>query len=137
MTPQFEIKELSKHRIFRFLSVGLLNTIFGYAVYAVLLLVNTHYLTALFIATSAGVVFNYYTFGRLVFNGHDGKLVFGKFIITYVMVYIANALLLAILTTQIFFSPYLAQVICMPVSVFLSWLLMNKWVYKNGALNAS
>lgn len=132
MNRQFDIRVLSNHQIFRFVSVGVLNTVFGYAVYAILLFVNVPYLTALFIATFAGVIFNYFSFGRLVFHGHDGKYVFVKFIITYVIVYITNAVLLDILTRKFLFSPYVGQIICIPLSVLLSWLLMNKWVYKKG-----
>ena len=132
MNRQFDIRTLSNHRIFRFLSVGVLNTVFGYAVYAVLLFVNVSYLTALFIATGAGVIFNYFTFGQLVFHGHDGRLVFRKFIITYLIVYIINAVLLDILNRKFLCGPYVAQIICIPLSVLLSWMLMNRWVYKNG-----
>lgn len=132
MNRQFDIRVLSNHQIFRFVSVGVLNTVFGYAVYAILLFVNVPYLTALFVATFAGVIFNYFSFGRLVFHGHDGKYVFVKFIITYVIVYITNAVLLDILTRKFLFSPYVGQIICIPLSVLLSWLLMNKWVYKKG-----
>ena len=132
MNSQFDISMLSNHRIFRFLSVGVLNTVFGYATYAVLLFVDVPYLAALFIATVAGVIFNYFTFGRLVFYGHDGRVVFGKFVITYIIVYIINAVLLDILNRKFLFSPYLGQFFCIPLSVLLSWLLMSRWVYKNG-----
>jgi len=132
MNRQFDLRVLSNHRIFRFLSVGVLNTVFGYAVYTVLLFVKVPYLTALFIATVAGVIFNYFTFGRLVFHGHGGRFVFVKFIITYVIVYISNAVLLDVLTRKFLFSPYVGQVICIPLSVLLSWLLMNKWGFKKG-----
>lgn len=118
-------------RIVKFIGVGVLNTLFGYGIYAGLVYINLPYLTALFIATFAGVVFNYFSFGRMVFYGHGGWLVFGKFVIAYGVVYIANAALLRALTKDFLFSPYTGQVICIPLSVLLSWLLMNYWVYKN------
>lgn len=132
MNHQLDFRVLTNHRTFRFLSIGILNTAFGYAVYAILLIVNVPYLTALFISTVAGVIFNYFTFGRLVFHGQGGRYVFVKFIITYVLVYAANAVLLDVLTKKFLFSPYVGQVICIPLSVLLSWLLMNKWVFKKG-----
>jgi putative flippase GtrA len=131
MNRQFDTSVFTNHRIFRFLSAGVLNTVFGYTVYAILVFVNVPYLTALFIATFAGVIFNYFSFARLVFHNHGGWHVFGKFIITYVIVYLINASLLVVLTRKFFFSPYAGQVFCIPLSVLLSWLLMNKWVYKN------
>ena len=121
-----------KPRIVSFLAVGLLNTIFGYAIYAVLVFSNLPYLAALLIATLAGVTFNYFSFGRMVFQARGGWVVFGKFIIAYAAVYAINAILLSILTQGFYLSPYLGQVICIPPSVLLSWLLMNYWVYEKG-----
>ncbi len=129
MNRQISTAGLSEPRIIKFLSVGVLNTVFGYAVYASLIFVNVPYLTALFVATVAGVVFNYFSFGRMVFHGHGGWFVFGKFVIAYGVVYVVNAALLRALTKD-FLNPYLGQVICIPISVLLSWLLMNYWVYK-------
>jgi putative flippase GtrA len=132
MNPQLDFRILTNHRIFRFLSVGVLNTVFGYAVYAALLFVNVPYLIALFIATVAGVIFNYFSFGRLVFHSQGGRFVFGKFVISYAIVYLANAVNLEILTKIFLFNPYAGQVICIPISVTLSWIIMNIWVYKKG-----
>lgn len=130
MNRQFDSRPLCDPRIFKFLSVGVLNTVFGYAVYAILIFVNVPYLTALFVATVAGVVFNYFSFGQMVFHGHSGWFVFGKFVIAYGVVYAVNAAFLRVLTKDFLFSPYVGQVICIPLSVVLSWLLMNYWVYK-------
>lgn len=121
-----------KPRIVNFLAVGLLNTFFGYAIYAVLVFINMPYLTALFIATLAGITFNYFSFGRMVFKAHGGWLVFGKFVVAYAVVYAINAILLSVLTQGFYLNPYIGQVICIPPGVLISWLLMNYWVYKKG-----
>ena len=130
MNRQFGIGGLSDPRIIKFLSVGVLNTVFGYAVYAILIFVNVPYLIALFVSTVAGVVFNYFSFGRMVFHGYGGWFVFGKFVISYGVMYLVNAALLRTLTKDFLFSPYVGQIICIPPSILLSWLLMNYWVYK-------
>lgn len=130
MNSRFDPKKFSDPRIIKFLSVGVLNTVFGYTVYAALLFVKVPYLIALFVATIIGVIFNYFSFGRMVFYGHGGWLVFGKFVIAYALIYGANAALLRVLTKDFLLNPYLGQVICIPLSVLLSWLLMNRWVYK-------
>lgn len=137
MNRLIKIMGLSNHRIFRFLIVGILNTIFGYAIYAFLLFVNVPYLIALFIATVAGVIFNYFSFGRLVFQSLGGRFVFVKFVIAYAIVYLVNAFILEILTQKFLYDPYVGQVICIPISVILSWTIMNKWVYKNDNRNAT
>jgi putative flippase GtrA len=126
----FSTRNLVNSRIIKFLSVGLLNTIFGYAVFAILIFFKVHYLAALFVATVAGVVFNYFTFGRLVFYKSGSSFTFVKFAIAYTAVYITNAALLGALTRDFLFSYYFGQMICIPPSVFLSWLLLNYWVYK-------
>lgn len=123
-------------RIIKFLSVGVLNTLFGYTVYAVLIFFSVPYLTALFLATVVGVVFNYFSIGRMVFSARGGWFIFGKFVLTYALVYIVNATLLSFLTKGFYFSPYLGQIVCIPLSVLLSWLLMNYWVYKKDCCDA-
>jgi putative flippase GtrA len=131
MNHRFGLGRFADLKIIKFLSAGVLNTIFGYTVYAALLFFNVQYLVALFVATVAGVIFNYFSFGRMVFNGHSGWLVFLRFVISYALIYAVNVALLRILTEYFLLNPYLGQVICIPISILLSWLLMNYWVYKN------
>src|SRR4051794_16854283 len=52
-----------------FLAVGILNTAFGYGVFAGLYLLGGSHRVSIVIATGFGVVFNYFTMGRLVFTG--------------------------------------------------------------------
>jgi len=103
MNRQFSTVGLFDPRIIKFLSVGVLNTVFGYALYVILIFVNVPYLTALFVATVAGVIFNYFSLGRMVFDGLGGWFVFGKFVLAYGIVYAVNAALLRSLTIKIFF----------------------------------
>ena len=130
MSRKFFNRELPDPQIIKFLGVGVLNTVFGYAIYAMLIFVNVPYLIALLAATAVGVIFNYFSFGRMVFHGYGGWFVFGKFVIAYAVIYGANAALLRALTSDFLLSPYVGQVICIPLSVLLSWLLMTYWVYK-------
>jgi len=119
-------------KLLRFVGTGVLNTVFGYVVYAVLLLLGLPYLTALLFATILGVIFNYFSFGRMVFDGHMNGQVFGKFLLAYALIYVVNAGLLHIFTDCWALGPYLGQVCCIPFSVLLGWMLMNHWVYKKG-----
>jgi putative flippase GtrA len=117
--------------IAKFLGVGLLNTVVGYAIYAILILLNVSYLAALLMATIAGVTFNYFSIGRLVFKSRGGLHVLARFITVYGLVYVVNATGLAVLIKHLQVGPYIGQALCVPLSVVLSWLLMNYWVYKN------
>lgn len=131
MSDRFRLGRYAEPKIIKFLSAGVLNTVFGYAVYAALLFIKTPYLIALLVATVIGVIFNYFSFGRIAFQGHGGWRVFAKFVIAYGLIYSANAFLLKVFTVDFLLNPYLGQIICIPISVLLSWLLMNYWVYKN------
>lgn len=117
-------------KILRFLFAGGLNTVFGYAVYALLLLLALPYLVALFLATIGGVIFNYFCFGRVVFQGRTSWNVFFRFILAYSAIYVVNAGLLMLLTQNFSLGPYAGQIVCIPFSIGLSWVLMNHWVYK-------
>jgi putative flippase GtrA len=138
MNHQLNIKRFSNplnYKIIKFISTGILNTLVGYTIYAALISINLPYLTALFIATTAGVVFNYFSFGRIVFHNTGNYLVFVKFIISYGVVYAINAALLDVLMKYFLFSPYTGQIACVPPNVILSWLLMNYWVYKKDTID--
>jgi len=114
----------------KFIGVGLINTVVGYAIYTVLILITVPYLLSLFIATVVGVIFNYFSIGRLVFKSKGGVAIFSKFIAAYGMVYFVNAVALEVSINQLEIGPYFGQALCVTPSVILSWLLMNYWVFK-------
>lgn len=124
------MKPLSKG-IANFIAVGVLNTLVGYAIYIFLILLGISYLLALLIATIAGVTFNYFSIGRLVFKSKGGLVIFSKFVAAYGCVYFTNAALLDVFVRHFQTGPYIGQALCIPLSVLLSWILMNFWVYKN------
>jgi putative flippase GtrA len=130
MKLRVSLTGLYAHKIIKFLTVGILNTIFGYVIYAGLLFSGSPYLIALLFATLVGVVFNYFSFGNIVFNGGSSWLIFLKFSTTYALIYVLNAVGLSALISYFLLSPYIAQVFCVPPSVLTSWLLMNYWVFK-------
>lgn len=132
MVSHIDMEAWRTKRITKFLGVGVLNTLFGYGIYAGLVFIGIPLLAALFAATVLGVIFNYFSFGRMVFKAKGGWFVFGKFIVAYTVVYLVNAVLLSILTEEGYLNAYFAQAVCILPSVVMSWLLMNHWVYKNG-----
>jgi putative flippase GtrA len=123
--------QLCPPKTIKFLTAGMLNTIFGYAIYAALLFAGISYHIALILATIAGITFNYFSFGYIVFNGGRGWLIFCKFTISYLVIYGLNALGLSALIKYFFVNPYLGQIICILPGVLLSWWLMNCWVFRD------
>ncbi len=77
------------HQFVRFLLVGVINTIFGYSIFLLFLTLGCHYSIAILLTTVFGVLFNFKTIGKLVFNNHNNLLIF-KFILVYAVLYILN-----------------------------------------------
>ncbi|WP_442941738.1 GtrA family protein [Nostoc sp.] len=73
-------------KFIRFLIVGGINTLFGYSIFIMLILLNFRYEIAVLISTMCGVLFNFKTIGTFVFKNKNNKLIF-KFILVYAMIY--------------------------------------------------
>lgn len=86
------ISSLTEKTFIRYILTGVLNTLVGYSFFVVFIFFSFHYSLAIFLATCLGVVFNYFTLGRLVFKNLNKKI-FPKFVLGYVFLYILNVLL--------------------------------------------
>lgn len=111
------------NRFGRFLLVGLLNTAFGYAVYAMLLWLGLSPQPALIIAFSIGVMWNYMTTARFVF-GSTGFRRLPAYVLAYLSIYLANASALQAMLTY-GTDPFAAQAILTPLVAILSFLLLS------------
>ena len=110
----------------RFLAVGVLNTLFGQGFFAILVLLGLHPQVALLLATIVGVLFNFQSFGRLVFRGSDGRL--PRFIACYTLVYAINAIALDVLIRFGIWA-ILAQAILMLPIATLNFALSRRFVF--------
>ena len=117
-----------------FLGVGLLNTIFSYAVFALLIFWQMHYSLAVLISTVLGVLFNFKTTGKLVFKSDDNRLIF-RFVGVYGVIYLFN---LAGLRIYRSFDDnmYLAGLLMIAPSAILSFVLLSRFVFKRHSLPA-
>jgi putative flippase GtrA len=113
----------------RFIAVGVLNSAFGYGLYAILIQSGFIPEIALFTATVVGVIFNFFTTGRLVFKSSDNGL-FPRFVAVYVAIYICNAIALRILVNA-GIDPLIAQATLMPLSVIATFLGMRAFAFKD------
>lgn len=114
--------------LFRYIMVGIVNTTFGYGVFALLIFINLHYTVALFIATIIGVFFNFHTFGRLVFKQPSWHLIW-KFFVVYGFLYLVNICCIFILMTYTH-NAYTANAITLIFIAGLGFLLNRNFVYK-------
>lgn len=131
------VRIAKKHRFVRFLLVGVLNTIFGYSLFAILILIGLHYKYAVLIGTILGVLFNFQTTGKLVFGSKNNKLVF-RFVGVYVVTYLLNVEALRIADaisiniehkTKILIA---GAILVLPMAV-ISFVLMKLFVFREGS----
>jgi putative flippase GtrA len=117
-------------KVVKFIMTGLLNTFVGYLLFAFFVFIDLHIFPALAISTALGILFNYFSFGHFVFDNIRSSRVFARFIVSYISIYVVNALSLFALVHHLHLSPYVGQLLYLPLGVILSWTLMNYWVYK-------
>lgn len=94
-------------RFVKFLIVGVVNTIFGYAVYAALVWMGFGPQTALAMAFAIGVIWNFLTHARIVFQT-EGLTRLPIYVAVYLVVYVINRWLLG-MALNAGYDPYLAQ----------------------------
>lgn len=107
----------------RFVAVGIINTAFGYAVYAACILGGMAPQPALIFSFALGIVWNFFTTARLVFK-HQGFRRFPVYVLCYLLVYGLNAGGLHI-ALSMGFSALLAQALLMPFAAVLAFLLIS------------
>lgn len=108
--------------------VGMINTLFGYAVFFLFEFLTRSDEISLLFANLLGVLFNFNTIGRLVFKNGNIQRIF-KFIGVYLLIYAINLASLKIFNRCGLASIYGEAFIVIPV-VLLSFVL-NKWFVFN------
>ena len=111
----------------RFVLVAMLNTLFGYGVYTLLVYFGMHFSLATLISTILGVLFNFKTYGILVFKNSSNKLIF-RFVLVYCVVYLCNIGGIALLKT-LGMSSYLAGAVMLVPVGLLGFILNKIFVY--------
>lgn len=114
-----------------FLFIGVINTLFGYAVFCLFIWLNFHYTIALLIATCLGVIFNFKTIGSVVFKSHNNRLIL-RFFLVYMIIY---AVSIGVIHMEGFFltSMYLKGFISTLLTAILSYNLNKKFVFHQTA----
>ncbi|KTD36424.1 O antigen biosynthesis protein [Legionella nautarum] len=118
----------SKEELIRYILVGILNTLFSYLWYAFFITIGLRYPVALLFSTVLGVLFNFKTFGKLVFKNSNNQLIF-KFIGVYTFLYFFNITLIGFLK-QISTDLYLTGFISIIFSAGLGFILNKHLVFK-------
>lgn len=115
-------------RFFRFIFIGGVNTLFGYSVYSLLILLNIHYAIASLVSTILGILFNFNTTGKIVFRTNNSKLIF-KFFGVYGITYIFNLAFLKIFNTLHVNMVIAGAILVLPIAI-LSYVLNKTFVFR-------
>jgi putative flippase GtrA len=111
-----------------FLGVGVINTLFGYGIFALLIYLGLHYMLAVLLATCMGVLFNFQTTGRIVF-GNKGHGLILRFMGIYLLTYCLNIGIIKALHL-LCVNFYVAGAIAVPFVAIISFYLNKRWVFK-------
>ena len=116
----------SKH--IRFIAVGFMNTLVGYSLFSLFLLLNFHYTLAVFSSTVLGVLFNFKSIGKLVFNSNNNERIY-HFIGVYILLYLLNVSGLWGLSSIGMENMYVAGAILLAPLAIISFILNKNFVF--------
>ena len=116
----------SIERLWRYYQAGIVNTAFGYGLYAVFIALGLNMYLAQIVAHLLEMTFNYFTYSRHAF--HDSDVSKGRFILSYAVHYLLG---LAALwgASQFIVSPYLAGLVAVVVVSLINYLILKNWVF--------
>lgn len=116
-----------ENKFIRFILVGGLNTAFGVGVYCMCIFVGFPYFIATLVSNVLGVLWNFKTTGKLVFENGDNKLIF-RFFACYLLVYLINTGVVKLLLIARLDS-YWAGILATPLVALCSYSLLKNFVY--------
>lgn len=127
-----ELRDLLATRFVRFVGIGVLNTLIGYALFAGFITAGASTMIAVVASTALGALFNFGSIGVIVFSSSDITLL-PRFLAVYVGQCAINSLLLAGLAI-IGLGPLLAQLLLLPLLASGTYLAMRRWVFQDRPL---
>lgn len=113
--------------LWRYGHVGLLNTAFGYGLYALLVYLGLNLYVAQIIGQIIGAAFNYLTFRGLVFRRSRSSL--RAYVGAYVFNYLMGLTFLA-LAHRFIPSPYLAGFVAVVAVAGINYLVLRRFVFR-------
>jgi len=121
-------------KFIKFLIVGGINTLFSLVVYLILVYFGIHYILASLIATILGILFNFKTYGTLVFKNKDNSLIF-RFFLVYTITYIIGISCLKLMLI-IGLNKYTAGLILTIPNALLGYFLNRRFVFNRKTSNS-
>jgi len=125
---KFDFLLMLKKQLINFLIVGMINTIVGYSLYVFFIYLGVNYALAIFFSTILGVLFNFKTIGKFVFENDDNSLL-TKFFLAYVITFAINVSIVFKLR-NFGYDDYTAGLIAIIISAIISFVLTKYLVFK-------
>ena len=111
----------------KFIFISILNTTFGLGIFYFFIYIKLHYQLASLFGTIIGVIFNYYTNKKFVFNIKNNTLY--KFILVYIFIYFFNIFNLNLLKNSNINFYYGGLILIIPSGI-LTYILNKNFVFK-------
>lgn len=116
----------SIERLWRYYQAGIVNTVFGYGLYASFVAVHFNMYVAQITAHVIGVVFNYFTYSKHAFRDLSGSKL--RFVASYAGNYLLGLAALALVSVVVS-SPYLAGLIAVLFVSFVNFFILKHLVF--------
>ncbi|OGD88358.1 hypothetical protein A3D81_01240 [Candidatus Curtissbacteria bacterium RIFCSPHIGHO2_02_FULL_40_17] len=115
----------------KFIFVGILNTIVGYGLFALLIDLNIFYLLSLTISHIAGTIHSY-LWNRLFTFKSKSSIVkeITKFVTVYTFIYLTNFVLLYVAVDLLQLNTLIAQLFILGVVTVISFLSQRYWTFR-------
>ena len=122
-----QLDKLGAKRFQQFMIAGSLNTLFGFSVYSICIIVGIPLWLSLLISMFFGIIFNFITTGSYVFR-QLSLVRFPRFLLCYVIIYIINIFFVELISMWIKNEIFIQAMIALPLAL-LSYYIMSTFVF--------
>jgi putative flippase GtrA len=113
--------------LWRYYQAGIVNTAFGYGLFALLIWLGLNLYVAQIVSHVLGMTFNYFTYSRHAFSDHTTTRT--RFILSYLGNYVLGLLTLRIFVTFIS-SDYVAGFLATVVVSLVNFVVLKRLVFR-------
>jgi putative flippase GtrA len=119
--------------LIRYYQAAVVNTLFGYSLYALFVAAGMNMYVAQLVGHVLGVIFNYFTYSRHAFRGAEGSKI--RFAAAYAGNYLVGLITLAAVSTVIP-SPFVAGFVALIVASLVNYFVLRNLVFVRTAAGA-
>lgn len=114
-------------RLWRYYQAGIVNTIFGYGMFAMFVWIGLNIFLAQIASHGLGMLFNYYTYSRHAFADHTTTKL--RFIISYLVNYLLGLMVIAFLS-RVIASPYICGFLAIVLVSLANFFVLKRLVFR-------